>query len=174
MEVTRSEGSNHLESQGAQHAAGVGGADARVVAVHQGASGGARARDLAAELVDAPAAAVRRVALHALELAGAVVAARHQLGRGPGAQGARAPPRRQGQLLAARQLAGHAARAAGRGAAALAGRGALQVRLAAGGARRADVLLLVGRAPAHRPAHHVPCNHKNITSLRYCSIFFFI
>lgn len=122
----------------------------RVVAVDEPALGDPGARQLGPELVDAPAVGLGLVgvALHPLELAGRVVAARH-----PGRRAA--PPGRQGQLLAAAQLAGDAATAAGRQAAALRGRRALGVAAAGRRAGRADVLLGVGRTAAHWPGYRV-------------------
>jgi hypothetical protein len=133
-----------LESEGTEHTARVGRTDPRVVAVDESPLGDPRPGDFAPELVDAPAAVVgRRSALEPLELPGAVVAARHVLGRtsGPGPAS-----RGQGELLATGQFPGDAALAAGGGTAALERRLALKVGVAGCRPGRTDVLLVVSRA----------------------------
>lgn len=82
---------NYLESQRAEHAAGVSRADPGVVAVEQTALGCPSAGNLAAVLVDA-VAATRGFALDSLELAGDVVASWDQLSWASWAQSSRAPP----------------------------------------------------------------------------------
>lgn len=74
--------SEYLESQGAEHAAAVSRTGARLVAVDGLLARRPGAGDLDAEVVDAPAIATLRLALHPLKLAGLVVASRHKLSTG--------------------------------------------------------------------------------------------
>lgn len=107
------------------------------------------AGDFGADRVDAPAAAaaVLPLALYPLELAGLVVASRHELRRALGAEGPRPPHGRQRQLLASGQLTGDAAEAARGPAAAFLRRVplTLEVILAGRRPRRTHVLLVEGR-----------------------------
>lgn len=89
---------------------------ARLVAVDDILAGRPGARYLSADLVDAPTTAIR-LALYPLELAGHVVASRHELRRAPGSVSPRPPHSCQRQLFASGQLTRDAAEAA-RGSAA--------------------------------------------------------
>lgn len=119
---------------------------AGLVAVDDILAGFSGAGYLGADLVDAPAIAALRLALYPLELAGHVVALRHELRGAPGAEGPRPPHSRQRQLFTSGQLARDAAEAA-RGLAAAFLRRALTLVIVLAGrrSRRAHILFDEGR-----------------------------